>query len=122
MKRCAVLLIGLTASALASGCQRFVEHPFGGYAYDPVNDCLETSGVIDVVAGPDPGQCPMLRCWQSPCGTIYVTDEACDAPPDYQDLTHATAGLCVKALAAYGRMGHGMCPADLDAGLGCGLP
>jgi hypothetical protein len=63
----------------------------------------------------------MLRCWQAPCGTIIVTDEACDAPPDYQDLTHAASGPCVKAILAYYRTGHAMCPANPDASVGCGL-
>jgi hypothetical protein len=107
----------LAALVAAAGCQGRLAHPFGGYAYDPVQDCLYASGVIDVVAGADPGMCPMLRCWQAPDGSIYVTDEACDAPPDYQDLTHATSGPCVKALAAYASPGHGLCPMP-DGGAG----
>jgi hypothetical protein len=110
----------------AMGCQGYLAHAFGGYAYDAVNDCLESSAVVDVISGADPGQCPMLRCWLAPCGAVYVTDEACDAPPDYQDQTHAASGQCVKALAAYGRAGHAMCAPPPDGGadaggLGCGL-
>jgi hypothetical protein len=113
----------------AAACKSSLEHAFGGYAYDSTNDCLQTSGVLDVVAGSDPGPCPMVRCWQAPCGTVVVTSTACDAPPDYQDLTDASTGPCVKALAAYAAFadaGTGMCPASLDASsdasLGCGLP
>ncbi len=94
----AALLVALVA---AHACSNNVDHVFGGYAYDPVNDCLYTSGAVDVVAGPDPGPCSMLRCWMSPGGLVYVTDEACDAPPDYQDETKDGSGPCVKALAAY---------------------
>ena len=54
-----------------------------------------------MVAGPDPGMCPRVRCWVSPGDLVYITDEACDAPPDYQDETTADAGPCVNALADY---------------------
>jgi len=111
----------LAAAALvvlcAAACQGRLDHVFGGYAYDATANCLYTSGAIDVVAGADPGMCPMLRCWQAPDGSIYVTDEACDAPPDYQDLTHSTSGPCVKALAVYASLGHGLCPMP-DGGAG----
>ncbi len=112
-------LCAATALAVFS-CQGYLAHEFGGYAYDPTANCLETSGAIDVIAGADPGQCPQLKCWLSPCGTVYVTDEQCDAPPDYVDDTRATSGLCVKALALYAMPGHMLCPMP-DAGTG-GVP
>jgi hypothetical protein len=100
-----------------TGCQARVDHVFGGYAYDQGQECLYASGAIDVIAGADPGMCPLLRCWQASDGSIYVTDQACDAPPDYQDHTHDTSGLCVKALAIYMSPGHGLCPMP-DGGAG----
>jgi hypothetical protein len=118
----ATVALGALAALAHASCQGYLTHPFGGYAFDSIDDCLATSGVIDVVAGADPGQCAMLRCWVAPCGGAYVTDEACDAPPDYQDETHATSGPCVKALAAYARANHGQCTVTpADGGLGCGL-
>ncbi len=126
LRACVVVAGAALAAGIAISCQGYLAHPFGGYAYDSVDDCLLASGVVDVISGADPGQCPMLRCWLAPCGAVYVTDEACDAPPDYQDLTHAASGPCVKALAAYGRAGHDMCAplpdgGTYDGGLGCGL-
>jgi hypothetical protein len=93
---------------------------FGGYAYDPTRDCFDPPGAIDVVAGADPGLCPMLRCWKAPDGSIYVTSEACDAPSDYLDETENTSSPCVKALAAYGRAGHSLCSTPVDGGGGEG--
>src|SRR6185437_4126377 len=91
MNRARALLLAsvlAAAAALAGACVGEVSHVFGGYAYDSQQNCLQPSGGIDVVAGADPGQCPMLRCWEAPDGSIYVTDEACDAPPDYIDHTN----------------------------------
>jgi hypothetical protein len=114
-----LLLPLLLGAALASAhCEGRLAHVFGGYSYDPVQDCLYTSGAIDVIAGADPGQCPMLHCWMAPSGDVYVTDEACDAPPDYVDETQATSGLCVKALAAYARPMHDLCANPPDGGGG----
>jgi hypothetical protein len=115
----ALAVVGVVAHA---SCQGYLAHTFGGYAYDSIDDCLTASGVIDVIAGADPGECPMLRCWVAPCGGVYVTDEQCDAPPDYQDETNATSGPCVKALALYAQPAHGQCEVvPTDGGLGCGL-
>ncbi len=113
-----LVALGLVAlgALSAGGCSGRVAHAFGGYAYDTVNDCLSTSGAIDVIAGADPGTYPLVRCWQAPDGSTYVTDQACDAPPDYQDDTNAASGPCVKALAAYARPGHGLCAGAADAG------
>ena len=124
MRPRALLALGAAATAalaVAAACSDRIDHVFGGYAYDSAGNCLYASGAVDVVAGADPGNCPMLKCWEAPCGTVYVTDQQCDAPPSYQDLTHSTSGPCVKALAAYARTGHGMCAALPDGGLGCGL-
>ncbi len=118
MRRLVALGVALPAAwALLGpgGCTSVVDHVFGGYAYDPANDCLQTSGAIDVIAGADPGMCPRLRCWQAPDGNVYVTDEACDAPVDYVDHTKDGSEPCVKALAAYARPGHGLC-AGSDGG------
>jgi hypothetical protein len=93
----------------AAACSARLDHVFGAYAYDPVQDCLQGAAVVDVIAGPDPGMCPQVRCWQAPDGSIYVTSEACDAPLDYQDHTEDTSGPCVKALAAYAGSGNGLC-------------
>jgi hypothetical protein len=103
-------------SCLVVGCDQRVVHVFGGYAYDPTQDCLYPPGVVDVIDGPEAGSCPGARCWVAPDGEVYVTDRACDAPPDYQDHTADTSGICVQALAAYGRKGHSRCPAPPDGG------
>jgi hypothetical protein len=104
---------------LYAGCEARVVHQFGGYAYDQGMACLFASGAIDVIDGADPGMCPMLRCWKAPDGSVYVTDEACDAPPDFQDDTNDTSGPCVKALAIYASPDHGLCPMP-DGGAGGG--
>jgi hypothetical protein len=41
----------------------------------------------------------------APDGTAYVTDRACDGPPDFRDGTADTSGACAAALAAYGADG-----------------
>jgi len=109
-------MLGILLAAV--GCHDRLAHFFGGYAYDATQDCLDPPGVVDVVAGPDPGQCPAVRCWQGPDGSIYVTSEACDAPPDYEEHTGDMSGPCVKALAAYADAGHDICPTPADAGGG----
>ncbi len=112
----ALVLPGAAAAVLAlHACQGVVGHEFGGYLYDPAADCLEVSGFIDELSGPPPAPCLNLTCWESPAGVAVVTDTQCDAPPDYQNRTHDGSQPCVKALAAYGRPGHGLCP---DAGAG----
>ena len=114
--------LGLALALLPAGCDGRVAHVFGGYAYDPTQDCLDLSGAIDVIDGPaSPTPCNTLRCWVSSEGEAYVTNQACDAPPDYQDQTQSSSGPCVKALVAYGRDGHGLCPAPTDGGAGGGL-
>jgi hypothetical protein len=108
------------AAIAGSGCDGGLVHAFGGYAYDATNDCLETSGVVDVISGPDPGMCKQVRCWVSPDGFAYVTNTACDAPIGFVDQTEATTGVCVKALAAYMSEDHGLCPAPPDGGAEAG--
>lgn len=116
--RTAPWIAALSLALALTGCERRVAHVFGGYAYEPDGgldggDCLASSGAIDVIDGPAPAEpCKNVRCWLAPNGTAYVTDMACDAPPDYQDETQATSGPCVKALAAYGADGGPVhCPA-----------
>lgn len=115
MKAPATIAIALVVGALAA-CVGRVAHVFGGYAYDEAGDCLLTPGVVDVIDGPAGTPCKKVRCWVAPDGTVYVTDTACDAPPDYQDQTQASSGLCVKALEAYEAEGHGRCPTAPDGG------
>src|SRR5580704_7939284 len=100
-------------AAASARCTNLEVYPFGGYAYDPTNDCLQAPGALDVIEGTMPAPCPVLRCWVDPDGTAVVTNEACVAPPDYKNETTATTGLCPKALAAYARASHGQCPAGL---------
>jgi hypothetical protein len=115
----ALAAVATAALAAAAACSDRIDHAFGGYAYDPAKDCLYTSGAVDVIAGPDPGMCPGVHCWVSPASLVYVTDEACDAPPDYQDETSADAGPCVNALADYyGDGGPSLCPASPDGAPG----
>jgi hypothetical protein len=116
-------LAGAAALLLAlAGCEKRLAHPFGGYAYEPDGGpdggCLAASGIVDVIDGPAPAEpCKVLRCWQAPDGTVYVTDQACDAPADYQDHTADTSGPCAAALAAYGADGgRVLCPAAPDGG------
>ncbi len=118
MKLRLFILAGAPLVLAGAHCTDQVVHVFGGYAYDPAQDCLEAPGALDVLEGPAPAPCPTVRCWLAPDGTAVVTDEACDAPPDYEDETSASSGLCPKALAAYGRAGHGQCPASPDGGTG----
>jgi hypothetical protein len=115
----AAVLLCLAGTALgAVHCDARLAHAFGGYAYNETADCFYLSGAVDVIAGADPGQCPnRLRCYVAPDSNVYVTDDACDSPPDYQDETHSTSGPCVKALAAFARPGNSLCP---DAGYGLG--
>ncbi len=113
------VVAGAAIAAAAVDCVGRLDHVFGGYTYEASLDCLEASGAIDVVAGADPGTCPMLHCWAAPGGTIYVTDEACDAPPDYVDHTHDGFPACVKALALYAMPQHKLCPMP-DGGGGAG--
>jgi hypothetical protein len=105
------LLAAALAALVASACSPGRSHAFGAHRYDPENDCLEASAVVDVVEGEDPGKCDRLRCWETPGGEAYVTTTACDAPPDFRDATaDGPETPCGKALAAWGREDHGACP------------
>ena len=105
--------VAATALALAgftAGCEASEVHVFGAYRYDPELDCFEDSAAVDVIEGPSLGTCERLRCWISPGGDVYVTTEACDAPPGYEDGTHDPTGTpCSLALVAFSREGHGAC-------------
>jgi hypothetical protein len=112
LARLAIALAGVVA------CDAGVGHVFGGYPYDEKHDCLGATEAVDVIEGPEPASCSAVRCWRAPSGVTYVTDRACDAPPDYIDGTHDTTGPCVKALEAYGRTNpkHGRCPGTGSGG------
>jgi hypothetical protein len=113
----AALVIALTMV----GCDNGLSHLFGAYTYDPEGDCLGASGIIDVLEGPETKPCDVVRCFVTPGGNVLVTDQACDAPPDFVEHTEDPEGPCVKALAAYASEGHGRCPrAAEDAGAGGG--
>src|SRR5262249_25985337 len=83
VSRGAVALLALASAA----CSTTHVHLFGAYRYEMDRDCLESPAVVDVIDGPDPGMCAMLRCWISPGKEVYVTDTACDSPPDYAEHT-----------------------------------
>jgi len=110
----------LLALALAlAACTTSHVHLFGAYRYDANRDCLESAATVDVIDGPDPGKCEVLRCWFAPADEVYVTDAACDAPISFVEHTSDTSGACVKALAAYAREAHGPClPGDAGADSG----
>lgn len=69
--------------------------------YDAEGDCLGPVLAVDVVSGPDKGACNTLRCWISPGGEVYVSEAACDAPPDYAE---SVDGPCKQALCAHAAM------------------
>lgn len=92
------LLLALFA-ALSLACEKPSSHFFSGYPYDPVKDCIGSAAVIDILDGPDK-TCTEVRCWVSPEGSIWITDQACEGPPDFQDHT-STGGPCEPALDAY---------------------
>lgn len=109
--------LGLAACAAAAvHCGDLQVYPFGGYAYDPTADCLEAPGALDVIEGPMPAPCPVVRCWVDPDGTAVITDEACVAPADYLNETDDTTGPCPKALAAYAQPNHSPCPPGTGGG------
>ena len=96
----AVVLSLLALLALAA-CEDRLVHAFIASRYDPDADCLEPPAAVDVVAGADPGSCPVTRCWETPSGEVFVSTTACDAPPDFVDKTADPAGSpCGDALNA----------------------
>jgi hypothetical protein len=109
------VLLGLLG--VVAGCTDKPVHVFDAYAFTPgatpKTDCLQSPAEVDVLSGPDPGSCPVLRCWTTPQGAVYITDESCDSPPDFTDDTDAPAGSpCAEALLVYAEPGHGLCPAE----------
>lgn len=101
--RGAGLLARLALPALGLLACEAARQPYAWSAqrYDPDRACLEASGVVDVLSGPDPGPCDAARCWTSPSGEIYVTTTACEAPPDFTEGTEDPEGSpCAAALAA----------------------
>jgi hypothetical protein len=109
--RVAVALLSMIVASAASGaCGSGQVHVFGAFPYDAANDCLEPAQTLDVIDGPDPGMCPVVRCWLDPTGAAFVTDEACDAPIN---LAESVSGNCAPALEAFKK--RVMCPIG-DAG------
>lgn len=123
MKRKIPPAVLLAIAGCLAGCDAGLAHVFGGYGYEADGGvdggpCLTIAGAVDVVEGPAPAEaCKEVRCWEAPSGAVYVTDTACDAPPDYEDHTGDDAGPCVKALEAYAADGGpARCPAAADGG------
>ncbi|HVY44257.1 MAG TPA: hypothetical protein VHB21_00200 [Minicystis sp.] len=110
MRLSGVLAVGLLGAAAFAACSNREVHAFSAWAYDADRDCLERPSIVDVLDGPDTGPCSQLRCWVSAGGDVYVTDTACDAPPDFKNETSDETGLCPEALKVYGRDMHGECP------------
>lgn len=107
--RPAFCILAALGFALA-GCEDRLAHPFGGYTYDVLGDCLDDAGAVDVIDGPNPGVCAEDRCWYSPGGDIYVTTSACDAPTGYVEHTGDPKGSpCALALAALAQGEFGLC-------------
>lgn len=110
--RAAAASLSLLLAAGSGACGGGHVHVFGAFPYDALRDCLDVGQTLDVIDGPDPGTCSVLRCWLDPSGAAFVTDKACDAP---LNLTESTGEACIPALVAY--KNHMMCP-DLDGGAG----
>lgn len=112
MRRALALALAVVA------CSDAKSHIFTAFPYDPDHDCLGSAVVVDVLQGSDPGPCNVVKCWVSPRAQAFVTDRACDAPPDFVDRTNdPPLGVCAKALAAYAKPGHAACKSPVDAGL-----
>ncbi|MCK6590415.1 MAG: hypothetical protein L6Q76_22860 [Polyangiaceae bacterium] len=95
------LLLVLFALLALAACEDRPVHAFIAARYNPDDHCLEAPFAVDVVAGPDPGSCPITRCWETPSGEVLVSTTACDAPPDFHDKTADSAGSpCARALDA----------------------
>ena len=111
MRLCAAAAsLSLLVAASVGACGGGHVHVFGAFPYDAEHACLEVGQTLDVIDGPDPGSCSVLRCWLDPAGAAFVTDKSCDAP---LNLTESTGGACIPALVAY--KNHMMCPI-LDGG------
>ncbi|MEO7327367.1 MAG: hypothetical protein ABI193_02230 [Minicystis sp.] len=92
-------------------------HAWSAFLYDPVRHCLGAAAVVDVIAGPDPGGCAEIRCWERVSGDVFVTDATCEAPVDFTDHSADADGPCKEALAAYADQQKGRCaPPVGDAG------
>ncbi len=98
--------------ALAAGCEPLETYPLKAQLYHEDTDCLDASGVIDVIEGEPEGTCDGVRCFLSlESGDTFVTGH-CEAPPGYEDRTAEVDGECASALAAYARGAEGACPAE----------
>lgn len=101
----------------AAACTDMTVHPFSAYALGGSGECIEPAGVIDVIDGPDPGECDVLRCWVDPEGQVFITTTACDAPHGFVDHTKDPAGSdCYRALALFDKPGHSQCADSPEAG------
>jgi hypothetical protein len=118
--RLALAFAALTgALALGLACTDRLAHGWAAWQYDIQHDCLLTPAVVDVLSGPEKGTCQQVRCWESPGHEIYITNTACDAPPDYTNETNEKSGACHAALEIFGRASHGQCVVP-DGGAGGG--
>jgi hypothetical protein len=112
-----VVVAGVVATLALPGCTDQLVHGFGAYEYDVSRHCLFDAAVVDVIDGPDPGECDDLRCWVSSDGEVYVTTTACDAPKNVVDHTKDPEGTdCYSALALFNKKGHSICPDPVDDG------
>jgi hypothetical protein len=115
-----VLAAVTVAFVVGAACTDRQVHAWAAWTYDPVNACLDSPAVVDVLSGPDNGPCKEVRCWESQGHDIYITNTACDAPSDFTNETSQKSGLCAAALNLFGSANHGEC-AKPDAGAGGGV-
>jgi hypothetical protein len=93
------LALGLACAACGDGT-----YPFYARRYEPDRDCVETSGVVDVLRGKDPGSC------EPRCATQGLTDGGvrilvaltCDPLPHGVEASPSHP-LCSAALESYAR-------------------
>jgi hypothetical protein len=105
---------------LGAGCEPAAKvHPFYAAPYDPDTGCLGASAFVDVLDGPDPGECEEPMCWLDTKGRAWVSVLMCDGPPDWTRVQAPVAGsLCAAALEALSRQGLGQCAPEAGAEAG----
>ena len=113
---CVVAVTVMALVALPLGCGQ-PSYLFLGQVYDPVRGCLARPTAIDVIAGDDPGRCP-LECLEGPAltggsGVITYVTSTC-GPYPVLDAPSRSAD-CVAARAAFAQ--NSLCGADGGRGL-----